>query len=279
MCWNVRLDWVHWVIGRSVDLDRFGMLGNCEAVIMYQRKNIFNFSNYRCLPAGGGGRVFFLWHVVSSLCAHSLIPLQLCIPFDPKLIKKCKSKLYLINVILCVKAVVGGGGLKIPGSGFLMCKVWEPDFPQAIFSNQPLWKIFFIVLLFLTFLEFKEIKSNGFIVTPHIFSSILRFLLTCCKFSNMTVALSYRSTLEACFKDVHNGEANSLIHVICWWCPLDLWGACMVTIPSHPFVCVCAAFPRPSVLSPLEQFLSLGKKKECIRNLIWINLKSDPIRV
>lgn len=85
---------------------------------------------------GEGKGVSFLQHVVSSLCAHSLIPLQLCIPFDPKLIKKCKSKLYLINVILCVKAV--GEGLKIPGSGFLMCKVREPDFPQAIFSNQPL---------------------------------------------------------------------------------------------------------------------------------------------
>lgn len=71
-----------------------------------KKENIFCFSNYRCLPAVGKC-VFFFQCVVSNLCAHSLIPLQLCIPFDPELIKKCKSKLYLINVILCVKAVGG----------------------------------------------------------------------------------------------------------------------------------------------------------------------------
>lgn len=70
-----------------------------------KKENIFYFSNYRCLPVGKC--VFFFQCVVSNLCAHSLIPLQLCIPFDPELIKKCKSKLYLINVILCVKAVGG----------------------------------------------------------------------------------------------------------------------------------------------------------------------------
>ena len=71
-----------------------------------EKEYIFYFSNYRCLPAGGI-RVFSLQCVVGSLCAHSLIPPQLCIFFDPELIKKCKSKLYLINVILCVKAVGG----------------------------------------------------------------------------------------------------------------------------------------------------------------------------
>lgn len=145
------------------------------------------------VPSCRGTRVFSLQCVVGSLCAHSLIPLQLCIFFDPELIKKCKSKLYLINVILCVKAV----GVKNPSFsgifGFLMCKVrQEPDYLQAIFSNQLLYERSFIVLLFLAFLEFREIKSNDFIVIPQVFSGILRPLLICYNFSNMTVALVFQ---------------------------------------------------------------------------------------
>ena len=60
--------------------------------------------------------------------------------------------------------------------GFLMCKVrQEPDYLQAIFSNQLLYERSFIVLLFLAFLEFREIKSNDFIVIP---PSILRHIET-----------------------------------------------------------------------------------------------------
>lgn len=55
----------------------------------------------RCL-AGRGDIPFFLSEQFAG--AHST-PLQLCAPFDPQLIKICKSKLYLINVILCVQAV------------------------------------------------------------------------------------------------------------------------------------------------------------------------------
>ena len=57
---------------------------------------------------------------------------------------------------------------------------------------------------FLAFLEFREIKSNDLIVIPQIFSGMLRSLLICRNFSNMTVVLSSRYMLEAYFKDAHN---------------------------------------------------------------------------
>lgn len=199
-----------------------------------------------------------LWAV--CVCVHTAYyPFSYAFPLIPSLLKNANLNCILLMWFFVLK--LWGGGVKNPRFWIFNVQVWEPDFPQAIFSNQLLWKIFFIVLLFLAFLEFKEIKSNGFIVIPHVFSRMLRFLLICCKFSNMTVALSYRRTLEAYFKDVCDGRATSRIHIICWWCPLGLRGACMGTMPSHPFVGVCAAFPRPSVLSLLEQFLSLKKKR------------------
>lgn len=64
-------------------------------------------------------------------------------------------------------------------------------------------KDFFIVLLFLAFLEFKEIKSNDFIFIHQVFSSMSRSLLICYNFSNMMVTLSSRNILEASFKSMH----------------------------------------------------------------------------
>ena len=51
---------------------------------------------------------------------------------------------------------------------------------------------------FLAFLEFREIKSNDLIVIPQIFSGMLRSLLICRNFSNMTVVLS----LGTCWKHI-----------------------------------------------------------------------------
>lgn len=133
---------------------------------MYQRKELhFLLLNYRSLPAGGN--TCFLPSMCSRQFRHSLIP-QLCIFFDPELIKKCKSKLYLINVILVLKL----WEVKIPVSlVYLIFNVQrrqEPDYLQAMFSNQLLYERSFIVLLFLAFLN-QEIKSNDFIVIPQVF--------------------------------------------------------------------------------------------------------------
>lgn len=63
-------------------------------------------------------------------------------------------------------------------------------------------KHFFIVMLFLAFLECREIRSNDFIVKPHVVSGMSRSLLICYYFFNMTVALAYRNILDVCIKDV-----------------------------------------------------------------------------
>lgn len=146
-----------------------------------EKEYIFYVSDYRCLPAGGK-RVFFPQCVVGSLRAHSLIPLQLCVPFDPELIKKCKSKLYLINVIFVLK-LCGVKTLSFSSVfGFLMCD-------RSLVICRPHFLINRYGRLFLAFLEFKEIKSNDFITIAQVFSSMLRSLLMCSNFSNMTVTV------------------------------------------------------------------------------------------
>lgn len=78
----------------------------------------------------------------------------------------------------------------------------ELAFLQAIFSNQLLRELFFfIVMLFLAFLEHKEIRSNDFIVKPHVVSGMSRSLLISRYFFNMTVTLACRDILDVCIKD------------------------------------------------------------------------------
>lgn len=79
----------------------------------------------------------------------------------------------------------------------------ELAFLQAIFSNQLLRELFFIVMLFLAFLEYKdkEIRSNDFIVKPHVVSGMSRSLLISRYFFNMTVTLACRDILDVCIKD------------------------------------------------------------------------------
>lgn len=60
-------------------------------------------------------------------------------------------------------------------------------------------------MLFLAFLEYKEIRSNDFIVKPHVVSGMSRSLLISHYFFNMTVALACRNILDVCIKDRPDG--------------------------------------------------------------------------